>query len=86
MAKEDVCFCLLRMMSFPEFENEAKEKIVKLIKDDDFIIATTTFDYIYDIYDKDTRLFKDIINYCIKLPKDNILRVRAKHILDMVNI
>jgi len=86
MAKEDVCFCLLRMMSFPEFENEAKEKIVKLIKDDDSIIATTAFDYIYDIYDKDARLFKEIISYCIKLPKDNILRIRAKHILDMVNI
>ena len=86
MAKEDVCFCLLRMMSFPEFENEAKEKIVKLIKDNDSIIAITTFDYIYDIYEKDIQLFKDIMNYCVKLPKENILRVRAKHILDMVNV
>lgn len=86
MAKEDVCYCLLRMMSFPEVENDAKDRIVKLIKDNDLIIAVTSFDYIYDIYDKDMQLFREIINYCIKLPKGNILRVRAKHILDMVDV
>lgn len=84
MAKEDVCYCLLRMMAFPEVKGEAKKRIMNLFKDKDKIISVTAFDYIYDIYDRDINLFKEILKYCTELPDGDILRIRAEHIKNML--
>lgn len=84
MAMEEVCYCLLRMIKFPEVGNEAKERIMKLIKDQDSIISITTFDYIYAIHDREPHLFGEILEYCSTLPDDHILKMRAKHVADMV--
>lgn len=86
MAKEDVCYCLLRMMKFPEFRDAAKERIIRLIKDNDQIISTTSFDYIYDIYDTDIKLYKEIMNYCLSLPDSNPLKTRATHVMKNITI
>lgn len=86
MAKEDVCYCLIRMMEFQEVQKNAKERIMKMIKDNDEIIPITVFDYIYDIYDKDIGLYKEIINYCINLPENSPLKIRAKHVMSNVKI
>lgn len=89
MAKEDVCFCLLSMLEHTACRNEARRRIISLIKEQDMIIAITVFDYIHKIYELDKPLYNEILSYCLDLPSEGkytLLKERAEHVSKTVGI
>lgn len=87
MAKEDVCFCLLCMLEYSACRDDAKKRIMSLIKEQDMIIAITAFDYIHKVLEIDKPLFNDILRYCLALPDQGPwteLKSRAEHVRDTV--
>lgn len=97
MARENVYFCLLSMLPTAN-GNAARERIMRLIKDNDPIISRTTFDYIHKVLTarEGQQLYNDILDYCINIENQKVwinennraewlsLKERAEHVKDTV--
>jgi hypothetical protein len=89
LAREQVCFCLLRLYYHQATQNDAAKRLLALIKDSDEIIPVTTFDYIFRVHEQgraqeDMALYNKIVNYCKKPSAFPSLQEKAKHITSIL--
>jgi len=66
MASENICFCFIYLLG-TELKEKARECLIRLIKDEDFIIPITTFDYISKIKEANRGVYNEIIEYYLNI-------------------
>jgi len=76
MAHENICFCLIYLLS-TGYKDEAERCFMRLIEDDDWIIPMTAFDYIHKLLEieggaGENSLCRRIIQYCTNIESASV--------------